>query len=601
MRRTSRAPGIPESLAEVLCRDDFDSPKLEIVGHFNRATNEAVTRIYSSAAFQPDFSVSRLLSMNSVRYVSEEIIFNLDFSKSQQGERVFAGQIESSALPGLGPQKLTCIIGGSLDTSNWSFTSMTDRIVESFGILDNDSVRFTSYLPRSGIFSQAVHHHFKVGFHTPETDITMSNLGDGYTIALEYPTPLKNESHQFIFYNVRKRGDYIWQAHYIWDLKNSRLVQLTNLNQSQINPNWEASSYIERAVIAATGEVLFPVQQVFGGNLLRSYDIASGKVTTLFRIPGQLRFRELPNSKQVVVASRLESAVEYMLYDLGTRTLRAMAVQFPEGCRSDGQLLEVLNNGTGFIESATCGVNGEIRVFLVTLQDGGVKTLAINKQFRFLSADDKWSFFADSAQQNSFVVNLETFESFASPISPRLGPNKYTPVMMGRYWYGFDAESSDPHLIQTDLQTRTSIRLCESSLGTRLGVGVIQDAKVYIYSYEKTAKVYRFYHVKSPTECLRLNEFPSSSSIVHRASSTEIGFAMSLYTPGTEWSMVNQPSELVFVPVDGRPPLRLNHGSAQGWYFEITPDRKHIVILGPDSAGQNRLLSFDFLGIANPK
>ncbi|MGZ5279614.1 MAG: hypothetical protein ACXWC9_06720, partial [Pseudobdellovibrionaceae bacterium] len=51
--------------------------------------------------------------------------------------------------------------------------------------------------------------------------------------------------------------------------------------------------------------------------------------------------------------------------------------------------------------------------------------------------------------------------------------------------------------------------------------------------------------------------------------------------------------EAVFVPIDGRPPLKFNPGSKGNWQMEVSEDKNRLVLRGPDAGNLVRIFSFD--------
>lgn len=142
------------------------------------------------------------------------------------------------------------------------------------------------------------------------------------------------------------------------------------------------------------------------------------------------------------------------------------------------------------------------------------------------------------------------------------------------------------------MDTGVSTPICESAIGKKLLLGKLQNQKVFLFTYDATLKVYRFYDAKSSTDCARLNEFPSEFPNIPKLIATNVGFnlllgnSMSSYT--TNWTRA-----AVFILIDGRPPLKFNTHSNGDWDMEVSKDRNRIVLRGPGADNVLKIFSFD--------
>ncbi len=120
----------------------------------------------------------------------------------------------------------------------------------------------------------------------------------------------------------------------------------------------------------------------------------------------------------------------------------------------------------------------------------------------------------------------------------------------------------------------------------------MQNQKVFLFTYDVALKVYRFYQAKSPTDCARLNEFPSAFPNIPKLIVTKNGFGLLLGNPISSYT-TNWTREAVFVPIDGRPPLKFNTHSNGNWDMEVSEDKNRIVLRGPGTDNVLKIFSLD--------
>jgi hypothetical protein len=259
----------------------------------------------------------------------------------------------------------------------------------------------------------------------------------------------------------------------------------------------------------------------------------------------------------------------------------------------------------------TCG-NAPQTSVLLSLVNGSIRDLGQYDYVPWTSDDLQWivlkgiSLSIDpttGAQVATYaptqtVYQVDTGLSWPVPIVPGLGTPQ--PVEMsqqpfnmaftgGRWLYGLGGDTQNPSLYQVDLTTGNSTTLCNSALGRKVFVSAPSDQRVFLFTYDATLQTYRFYYAKSATECVRINEFPSAHPFASFLKATTVGFALGL-NDGNDGPI----PDVVFVPIDGRPPMKLSQTADGNWYIDIAPTKDRVVLAGPTpSDGVRRIFSFD--------
>lgn len=599
--------GIPDNLAEVLCRDDFEKPTFEIVSHYDREKNEALTRVYLPGRKVPDFSVSRILSADSVRYVAGDLSFRVDLSKPAFAERKFAGQIEATTIAGISSRSLTCVIGGSIDTSKWSMKALTNVDAGPFQLMKNGEILFFSEVSRhyftSTLYSY-VTHLFKISLEGVVGDFSKEVFGDQYDV----------------IYNNGKAGDVLnlfsaklasemWPSLFFYDSRNGKARRLTNL-QAGAPP--EAYS-LNQPVLTANQHLFFDTQvlQTVGGRKVsvRDYDFSDDSIREVASLGAwhDTGYTVLPKSGKMLVFWRDKGGIKNVIeiYDSSSRASSDLEIGIPTNCYLNGYDVKARSDESGILVTEVCD-DTKSNVVEVSLADGNVKLVGALTHISWTSEDNSRLIMTDAAKM-SIAYDVRTGKTVPLPIDPRFGYDgtaatstdfslsefsSKVALKDDRWLYGFGGTLDAPKMYQIDLANGAIAPVCENAAGKKMFLGILPNQKVFVFAYDASMKVYRFYQVKSPTECVRINEFPSEYPNVPKLMPTNIGFGLLLGLPLSATSN-NQSPEAVFVPIDGRPPLKFNPGVKGNWQMEVSVDRNRIVLRGPDSTGFLRVFSFD--------
>jgi hypothetical protein len=594
-RYQEKSPDIPTNLAEILCRDNFEKPNFEIVAHYNRETNEALSRIYSFDQLQSDFSVSRILSSDEVRYVSSNVSFEVNFSKVIEGQKRYAGEVKSSKLSMVKTGNLTCVIGGSLDTSSWTTKILYDKGAENFSFLPNKEISFLSEAFRVdyGYFIKKTIHLFKISPDSKITDLTKTHLGDEFSIFAQ--NPFEDKNFMFFWTNPEYESLKSW---YVLDVKKNTTTRITNIDKGS---DWETLIFTPGTV--TIDQKIFYTTWFFSPStesVLRSYDVITSKITEIARNRAGLEVGLLPKLNQLVISYPESSGLRLQIYDIRTKLSRNLNVAPISGCKLVSGMYDLFKNEEIYLAQATCSqTNGDNKFVLVSLSDGKTTSVGINKSFLFSSENKRWIVFADNKTGQISIYNIDTQESQDLPSyvrtnfsnSANFKIDRNIILLDNRLFYGLSSLSGlNPKLYETNVVTGASSLICENALGEKISIGAIDEKKLFLLTYDSQLQIYRFYYAKNSNECIRINEFPSIYANTLRVIPATIGFSVTV-GDGNPYLVAR---EAIFVPIDGRPPMKLSHNSEGPWQVELAPEKDRIILLGPDAEGNRKIISFEF-------
>ena len=604
--------GIPNSLAEVLCRDDFENPSFEIVSHYDRDTNLAMTRIYFDDHLQNDFATSRILSSEKVSYVSNQIKFAVEFSKPiASNSRKFSGQVDASKIPGVSAGKLVCVVGGTLDTSKWNLRELTKQDAGPFYLLGNGEIMFFSEISRNYFSSQffnSVTHLFKIALDNSVIDFSKAILGDNYNVVYRVSDIDKDQT---IF--AAKISSEIWPSLFIYDFKTAAVKKLTNL-VSGASPE----AYVMQSPVLTNDGHLFYDTKILGFQqgpdsfVLRVFDKINDTISDVYVITASAGYKVLPQTNRALILWPLKGSVPNVLeiYDAKTK----ISVDYPLGdtsCLLNLRSAELIENEKFMIATESCA-NTITNIIQINLQNGTRKILAENKRIEWISENKQWLITIGIDSKHA-AYNILSGVTISVPIDPKLtnpsgtssqididnfsqsGYGLQVALANQTHLYGFGGNFDSPTLFHVNLANAAASAICEDAVGKKLFLGALNSEKVFLFTYDAMVKVYRFYLIKNSTECIRINEFPSDYPSVPKLISTNIGFGLLLGYPLSA-STTNHTREAVFVPIDGRPPLKFNSNENSNWEMEVSEDKNRIVLRGPGSDGVLKIFSFNLLG-----
>jgi len=617
-RYDAKPSGIPDNLAEILCRDDFNNPSFEIVAHYDREKNQAVSRVYFSNAQISDFSVSRILSSQNVKYVSSQLTFTVDFSKITQPTRKFTGVIQQSSIANVKLGAVTCVVGGSLDVSNWSMKNFASLEVNGFNAQKNGDVYFFSDLSRvyyGNFYFISMAHLFKVSFDGILTDFSKAILGDDYKAV----SRSSSNSDDLVIFSAQKNSE-MWPSMFVFDTRNSRVKKITNLV-----PGAPTEAYSNANPVLTKDQYLFYDTQVLNSmmsadaSIIRVYDLNTDSIQDVGQLnnasTGCRSYKVLPETNQALLFCQDSLGLNSVqIYDAKTKASKKLVLQQPPNCSiSSDKVLFVNDRQTLFTEQTCADATSTLATSAVQLSlvDGSVSQVGggLNR-IAWVSENKKWLVLTNPKNESS-VFDLDSNTIILTPINPRLG--EYTgpggteesltnfamlesrlklALINERYLYGLGGSADAPVMYQVDLSSGMSQPVCNQAIGKKLFLGAISDQKMYLFTYDQSLKVFRFYQVKGASDCERINEFPSEYPYVPKLITSDIGFGLLLGNPllatSSAWTR-----EAVFVPIDGRPPLKFNTDTTHNWDMDISASKNRIYLQGPGQNGLQQLFKFD--------
>ncbi len=146
---------IPANLVEIWCRDSEDERGVEAIVHYNRATNEAIARLYYAVPEPgggvvrrrvPDFPIARVVAPNQViarNGAGFEVIVHRDRPSTRIGS--FEGELQAIVDGRPVSQATLCRLGGSVDPRAWPVRQVVDFPMASFKFApDGTSLAYTA-------------------------------------------------------------------------------------------------------------------------------------------------------------------------------------------------------------------------------------------------------------------------------------------------------------------------------------------------------------------------------------------------------------------------------------------------------------------------
>ncbi len=606
-RYDEKPVGIPDTIAEVLCRDNFENPTFEIVTHNDRETNEALARVYFQGKQISDFAVSRVLSSNEVRYVADNLSFKVDLSKPVAVERKFAGQVVATTLAGVQAQSLVCVIGGSIDTSKWSLKALTDVDAGPFQLMGNDEILFFSEVSRhyfsSTLFS-TVTHLFKIGLDQVVSDFSKIVFGDNYDIT---STSGRVGGSLYLFFG--KLTSEKWTSMFVYDVRTGKVKRLTNLNADA-----EPEAYLMQQPVLTSDEHFFYDTLILHNDMSRTtavrvYNLKDDSITDIAMLDESKYngYMALPKTNKLLISwlnkNNVSNVIE--IYDAKSKTSKDLPLQIAGNCHVMGYSFQNMSDESSILATQTCD-GSKSDVVQISLSTGQVKTIASDSHVSW-SSDDLNRFILTTTTKENIAYDIRTGQTINLPMDPGFGfdlgvagstnfssslDSAKVALVGDRFLYGFGGNTDAPSMYQVDLTSGASTQVCPAVLGKKMFVGMLPNQKVFLFTYDSQLKVYRFYQVKSLADCPRINEFPSEFPYVPQLMPTSIGFGL-LLGKALTLDSTNIAAEAVFVPMDGRPPLKFNPNVKGNWQMDVSTNQNRIILRGPDNDNVVRIFSFD--------
>ncbi len=607
-KQFGKANEIPTQLAEALCRDDFQNPSIEIITHYDYSKKLALARIYSTPKNLIEFETSRLISIDQVTYGSSNLKFKIDFTtKDENG--MFKGEIENSlAIKDTSSKNLTCVIGGSLDVSLWNLQKISDY---------QTSVFFTNKTTGDLFFVNSIG---STNFHLYQQTVeqSFSFLRDGVK-------NLFNDLNKTVF-----GEDKIVVPFMMGSLTDDiQMMHLNHVDKSISSKegyqtlhlfNSKNFSYISRNDFPFKGDFQFDSQGFLYLNIvnnvidscckvnteLMAFDAKFQYLKTIFSTNEYFNFKLLKEKNKLLISPSIffeDANNRLIIYDINTGESKNLNVKLAsnEKCLMRATFFEPLENETKVLVYAEC--NSVTKIFMIDLESGigtqisnggeFVSWISSNRKYFMLDKIDKpdlrltdfWNFASantkklfNSADLTYDPINADTclynFHSYQIRIPPTT--NLFEPLncswkmeILNNKLFAISGDSGNSFPIRLDLETKVSEKICTNIKEKfRYFINPKDGKSIYALTYDEKLKIYHVYDINvDSNECSLINQFQSENPYgsPYGIKSTEVGFSIYFPIPNTKLS------ELLFIPVDGRPPIKVNGKQDGSYSIDVIP------------------------------
>jgi hypothetical protein len=634
---------IPDLLPETLCRDNFNSPKIEIVTHYNRASKSATTKVYSydsggTVTKTEDLETSRLFGGQSIEYASfsGEFKFSVNLEMSLKDyPRRFVGEITKvgSGLQFSSEVKessmLTCITGGGLDTQIWPLKSVIDRYIDGFQVHPtNQEIFFWGSV--LGEINYNFKHLYRLKKEGGFQDISRDIFGDVMHLSKSLIIP---DSNWMAFSgNPATNG---WDHFlYLYDprLPAGPLKVMVNRGQERSETIRPPSSYMPFEVnqwgpddvgFWVDRTTIIESQTRYAGQFFRIYNPSTDSVQDFLQSPASSA--RVVSRKSGIVASFVKDRLAVLNYaDLKTKffDLPVASQCLPNigPLLSSSQKLVLAEQSHFAVIEYACG-GGLKKIFSISLQDGSFRLLAEGQTILWNSKDGeqiltgRWVPTDAAASEvdysvggydpsRSYLINVADGKVVPTRLDPHLDfsidqnqlsdarnyswSNFRYPslVQIGGHWLAGLSTGEGDELILTDLSSLTEKTVCKNATGTKIRVDLLSEDRAALLAVNQSKGEIAIYEVSDSDHCRVINAFPSDRLIIKAYAGTRLGIGLSLgksidYVAGKD--RVESDDRAVFVPANGRSPLLLN---PEGRYFdrliqmEASPDQTRIYLMG---------------------
>lgn len=587
---------IPDQLPEVLCRDDFAQPQVEIVTHYDKAKSAALGRIYrkntdGSVAVLRDFSVARSLSPYQVEYQSSDLQLSVDLQHPIQGTHRFVGQYSNSTKV---KTKLTCVTGGLLDTSAWPLQQITDTHTSSVTV--NYATNSVVVTQEDGTGSVAGRKLIQITSDRKYKDLTAQLLGSDYNINTSNVGSYAN-TPLVITSTSQKSGDFGFQYFFL-DLLHSAAIPFL-AKEEILNSG---------LVPLQTGEMIYDVIDSRSTGILRKLDLQTRQFTNIYSA-FSLRELVIPGTNKVVTVSN-STMRSVLIHDLSAGTQvpisppladnchpadrftygisslygeRSLFMLMPKAdlavvrydCGSSSRLYGVSLTGAPHVDfganaciwdysadSNWIEIGHEITInpanarSYQSCQGTQVRHYDLSRGTNFLVGNnplftsDRWQNFS-KAQVIPMIINAPTGSSFY------YGQGNALLKFNENLILGMVYSSEKPRLIQFDPARNQTQEICTNTKGDKISLGALGKNEAYLLTYSSEEQIYFSYEITTlasgSTDCARVNSFPSAKKRLLEVALSPIGLGLIL---GDETK--GSPTSVYFMPFNGKPTYLLN-------------------------------------------
>ncbi len=581
---------IPDQLPEVLCRDDFESPQIEIVTHYDRVKSQALGRIYhknsdGSVSGTLDFNVARVLSPYQVNYQSSELQLSVDLQHPVSGTHRFKGSLGGS-------RPVTCVTGGLLDVSAWPLHQVTDFRTSNITI---------NYATNSIVVTQddatGSMEGRKLIQITPDGsyfDLTTNLLNSQYkvntlTISIS-GAPLMVGS------GVNKLS-WRGQEYFFMDLLNRRIIPFGDTKSIE--------NIVTLPSPLQNGELIYNLIDDSSSGIIRKMNLETRKLTDVY-FARALQIRILPDTNKVVSVS-FTTKRSVLIHDFAAGTQVTISPPIPTSCYPSNRLdyglyslygdysvfLVLPKANLAIVRYNNCGTSDSL-LYGVSLNNQSHIDFGPNACILDYSLDYNWVEIGHEitipqpygqSNQSCQALNVTHYDlvhgtNYLVKNNPLFARNRFknitkqmipmytnAPTLQGINYSGYGQSllklneslslgmiysSEKPQLIQFNQVTNQTQEICTSAKGDKISLGSMNKDIAYLLTYSASEQIYFAYKV-TPTSCTQINSFPSIKNKVMEIALSKSGLGLIV---GDDTK--DSPTLVYFMPFNGKPTYLLN-------------------------------------------
>ncbi len=593
----SNPTSIPANLVEVWCRDGQDAAAIETITHYDRVSQQAVTRIYYSKSLQakliPDFSVARILSSNLVT-VQNQDDFYLQVFRDRPAPQLglFSGELKAVIEGQKIERQVSCRLGGSVDPKVWPAPEIVDsNPIEFKWAQDFSSFAYLS--PNSsGRFQLFSSHSFGTN-----------------QLRLSLPDSQNQSISQFVFNPDMKSLSYWGGVLYGGEGLFQTPVTGSASTAIQLDQGFNGGASVlgtwNKILLTAKGDRILFEFSVPGqsGSYLRSISTVGGPSAELNPVSSSVASSVVTSAYDFQI-SKSTDRVAYLyggyypdLYIANVDGSNRMKVSLPAtssewffyGMNSN---VRIPDPGNFVIVDAYTkdgpGARPHYEYFAVSIDGTQVIPLPVNYTWLASSASGFQVLLSDQYGQLA-LFDLQSLKSIPLPNSKDVFFSQDKPLLLSSRILADD--SLEPMAIS--LKDLSEDSLCRDAKGSKIQISEIDRDRILISSFDAKAGQINVFVKDQDQPCQRKNSFPISAKTLDfkfmsmtNTSSLQSGLSpdgkkVLLHLVGS--STLNTFDNFYYVPLDGQPSILINtpvYSAATLTFAQFLSDSKSVVYSG---------------------
>lgn len=628
---------IPDILPEVLCRDHFEQPQIEVITHFNRTDGSAKSQVYRKTG-EPDESLaSRIFSGHSIEYIFKNSHLVVDLGQGTgRDKRQFAGHFTSTDLK-LSKVPVVCVTGGALDTKMWPLRQIVDRPVTGQFLIHPKS--HDLYFSSRTDFHANIHQLYRLKNGGGYQNITQDFLGTWGGVFNFYPLGNSdwmamqgygpNESRAWMVFNPDQAGS---------------LKKLTFSSQTVLEVARNSQDPMPVALLGANLFGIFvdqlklnPASSVYEHQQsgFRFYDSKKGETKDVLisrdrsghvlSTRGSFAISFLRQADDSVVLQKFDFVSRKLQKEIPLPSFSGCELQWQAGNQWSLSKLNLVSGDQTALIEYECD-NGSNQIYQISLTDGSVRFIASSKHLAWISDDKNWillmqrkafdlqsiaqlspSYESGSGElyriQDGFSVptaiephlwslNQDSNVKYLNSFFSRSGTSPLATQIQGRYIAGFD-KGLNPDFFVFDTEKGTERRVCDQVSDQKIHFLSLKNERLFLVTAQTTNKIYNLYEIGMEGSCRLINSFPSQWTQIRSFVPTRLGIGISFRT-----SLGMDIDDILFVPLNGSSALRLNPDARElirVFQMEASQDETKIYFFGyTDMKDLKRSSLFEF-------